>query len=142
MGLAWFGSRSQINGLIWAKIGPIHIGPKIEPVFSLNTNGRNVKNSTRSEEGRSRREGGGVGFVISLMRRIRLPNPPCGFSGMPEMLEGGVVHGGVIRRAVVIGNGFSGAESQCIGLLRALRLSSHYSVHVTYSLTLSPSFHF
>ncbi|KAJ6316442.1 hypothetical protein OIU78_019684 [Salix suchowensis] len=34
-----------------------------------------------------------------------------------------------IKRAVVIGNGFAGAENQCIGLLRALGLSSRYSLH-------------
>lgn len=38
---------------------------------------------------------------------------------MPEIFEGGV---NVIRRAVVIGNGFTGAENQCIGLIRALGL--------------------
>ncbi|XP_024443085.2 mitochondrial fission protein ELM1 isoform X2 [Populus trichocarpa] len=36
---------------------------------------------------------------------------------------------GVIKRAVVIGNGFAGAENQCIGLLRALGLSSRYSLY-------------
>ncbi|CAK7341897.1 unnamed protein product [Dovyalis caffra] len=35
----------------------------------------------------------------------------------------------VIKRAVVIGNGFAGAENQCIGLLRALGLSSRYSLY-------------
>ncbi|CAA0842970.1 Mitochondrial fission protein ELM1 [Striga hermonthica] len=32
-----------------------------------------------------------------------------------------------IRRAVIIGNGFAGAENQCIGLVRALGLSNNYS---------------
>lgn len=36
---------------------------------------------------------------------------------------------GVVKRAVVIGNGFAGAENQCIGLLRALGLSSRYSLY-------------
>lgn len=53
------------------------------------------------------------------MRSIRLPEPPSGSVGMPEIFEGGV---NVIRRAVVIGNGFTGAENQCIGLIRALGL--------------------
>ncbi|GFP82713.1 mitochondrial fission protein elm1 [Phtheirospermum japonicum] len=34
-----------------------------------------------------------------------------------------------IRRAIVIGNGFAGAENQCIGLIRALGLSSNYTLH-------------
>lgn len=54
------------------------------------------------------------------MRPIRLPEPPSGF-GTPEIFEGGVYT--VIRRAVVIGNGFAGAENQSIGLVRALGLS-------------------
>ncbi|CAN1134022.1 Mitochondrial fission protein ELM1 [Linum perenne] len=36
---------------------------------------------------------------------------------------------GVIRRAVVIGNGFAGAENQCIGLVRALGLFSRHSLY-------------
>ncbi|GAB4859801.1 serine/threonine protein kinase [Ancistrocladus abbreviatus] len=55
------------------------------------------------------------------MRPIRLPEPPSSPRGVPEIFEGGVY--GVIRRAVVIGNGFPGAENQCIGLVRALGLS-------------------
>ncbi|KAL6514339.1 hypothetical protein OROHE_019081 [Orobanche hederae] len=34
-----------------------------------------------------------------------------------------------IRRAIVIGNGFAGAENQCIGLVRALGLSNNYSLY-------------
>ncbi|KAL3646898.1 hypothetical protein CASFOL_009442 [Castilleja foliolosa] len=34
-----------------------------------------------------------------------------------------------IRRAIVIGNGFAGAENQCIGLVRALGLTSNYTLH-------------
>lgn len=41
--------------------------------------------------------------------------------GVPEIFEGGVY--GVIRRAVVIGNGFPASENQSIGLVRALGLS-------------------
>nr|QMV80845.1 peptidylprolyl cis-trans isomerase 38 [Clitoria ternatea] len=45
---------------------------------------------------------------------------------MPEILDG------AIRRAVVIGNGFAGAENQSIGLIRALGLSNcHYLYRVT-----------
>ncbi|XP_061366753.1 mitochondrial fission protein ELM1-like [Gastrolobium bilobum] len=42
---------------------------------------------------------------------------------MPEILDG------AIRRAVVIGNGFAGAENQCIGLVRALGLSNRHSLY-------------
>ncbi|KAI3447437.1 hypothetical protein Pfo_004102 [Paulownia fortunei] len=34
-----------------------------------------------------------------------------------------------IRRAIVIGNGFAGAENQCIGLVRALGLSNKYTLY-------------
>lgn len=61
------------------------------------------------------------------MRPIRLPEPPGGFSGVPEIFEGGVY--GAIRRAVVIGNGFAGAENQSIGLVRALGLSGRQSLY-------------
>lgn len=55
------------------------------------------------------------------MKPIRLPEPPTSPRGMSEIFEGGVY--GVIRRAVIIGNGFPGAENQCIGLVRSLGLS-------------------
>ncbi|PON78045.1 Mitochondrial fission protein ELM1-like [Parasponia andersonii] len=61
------------------------------------------------------------------MRPIRLPEPPSGISGSPEIFARGV-HG-VIRSAVVIGNGFAGAENQCIGLVRALGLSARQSLY-------------
>lgn len=61
------------------------------------------------------------------MRPIRLPEPPSGFSGLPEIFEGGVY--GAIRRAVVIGNGFAGSENQSIGLVRALGLSNRHSLY-------------
>lgn len=38
---------------------------------------------------------------------------------------------GAIRRVVVIGNGFAGAENQSIGLVRALGLSNHISLYVS-----------
>ncbi|XP_030531841.1 mitochondrial fission protein ELM1-like isoform X1 [Rhodamnia argentea] len=55
------------------------------------------------------------------MRPIRLPEPPSGFSGVPDILDG------AIRRALVIGNGFAGAENQCIGLVRSLGLADRHS---------------
>lgn len=64
------------------------------------------------------------------MRPIRLPEPPSGTLGMPEIFEGGIYS--VIRRAVIIGNGFSGSENQSIGLVRALGLSNRQLLyHVT-----------
>lgn len=63
------------------------------------------------------------------MTPIRLPEPPIGFSGVPEIFEGGY---NVIRRAVVIGNGFPGSENQSIGLVRALGLSEK---HILYRVT-------
>ncbi|XP_078157290.1 fission ELM1-like protein (DUF1022) [Carex rostrata] len=59
------------------------------------------------------------------MRPIRLPEPPSG-AGMPQIFEGGA---NVVRRAVVIGNGFAGAESQCMGLVRALGLSDRQTIY-------------
>lgn len=61
------------------------------------------------------------------MRPIRLPEPPSGSIGMPEIFEGGL---NVIRRAVVIGNGFAGSENQSIGLVRALGLSDKQTIYV------------
>ncbi|CAN6465998.1 unnamed protein product [Victoria cruziana] len=61
------------------------------------------------------------------MRMIKLPEPPSCTPGMPEIFEGGIYS--VIRRAVVIGNGFPGAENQCLGLVRALGLSDRHSLY-------------
>ncbi|KAF6165838.1 hypothetical protein GIB67_012735 [Kingdonia uniflora] len=61
------------------------------------------------------------------MRPIRLPEPPSGTMGMPEIFEGGIYS--VIRRAVVIGNGYSGAENQSVGLVRALGISERHSIY-------------
>lgn len=44
---------------------------------------------------------------------------------MAEILDG------AIRRAVVIGNGFAGAENQCIGLVRALGFSNRHTIYVS-----------
>ncbi|KAJ8749897.1 hypothetical protein K2173_013812 [Erythroxylum novogranatense] len=67
------------------------------------------------------------------MRPIRLPEPPgptTTTTGVPEIFEAG--NYGVIRRAVVIGNGSSAAENQSLGLVRALGLSDK---HVLYRVT-------
>ncbi|XP_031121554.1 mitochondrial fission protein ELM1 [Ipomoea triloba] len=67
------------------------------------------------------------------MKPIRLPEPPTSpraIGGMPDIFEGGVY--GVIRRAVVIGNGFPSSENQSIGLVRALGL---YDKHTLYRVT-------
>lgn len=64
------------------------------------------------------------------MRMIKLPEPPSCTPGMPEIFEGGIYS--VIRRAVVIGNGFPGAENQCLGLVRALGLSDRHSLYVSF----------
>ncbi|KAE8651095.1 mitochondrial fission protein ELM1 isoform X2 [Cucumis sativus] len=61
------------------------------------------------------------------MRPIRLPEPPNGSFGVPEIFDGRIY--GVIRRAIVIGNGFPGAENQCLGLVRALGLSGRHSLY-------------
>jgi len=66
------------------------------------------------------------------MRSIRLsepePEPPGGAT--PEIFAAG---GGaaVVRRAVVIGNGCAGAESQCFGLLLALGLADRFTLYVS-----------
>lgn len=70
-----------------------------------------------------------IRLLTSAMRPIRLPEPPSGLMGMPEIFEGGV---NVIRRAVVIGNGSAGSENQSLGLVRALGLSDKYSIHVRF----------
>ncbi|GKV38895.1 hypothetical protein SLEP1_g46749 [Rubroshorea leprosula] len=61
------------------------------------------------------------------MPPIRLLEPPTGLTGVPEIFEDGVY--GAIRRAVVIGNGFAGAENQCFGLVRALGLSGRHTLY-------------
>ncbi|XP_068309134.1 mitochondrial fission protein ELM1-like [Pyrus communis] len=48
---------------------------------------------------------------------------------MAEMFQGGVHRATGIRRAVVIGNGFAGAENQSIGLVRALGLWGRQSLY-------------
>uniref|UniRef100_A0A1J3GUR7 Mitochondrial fission protein ELM1 n=1 Tax=Noccaea caerulescens TaxID=107243 RepID=A0A1J3GUR7_NOCCA len=58
------------------------------------------------------------------MRPILLPDPPSLSTGVPEIFEQGGAQN-VVRRAVVIGNGFPGSENQCIGLVRALGLAEN-----------------
>ncbi|KAJ6927705.1 mitochondrial fission protein ELM1-like [Populus alba x Populus x berolinensis] len=64
------------------------------------------------------------------MKPIRLPEPPSPTMGVPEIFENGAYS--VIRRAVVIGNGFPGSENQSLGLVRALGL---YDKHVLFRVT-------
>ncbi|KAB2606454.1 mitochondrial fission protein ELM1-like [Pyrus ussuriensis x Pyrus communis] len=64
------------------------------------------------------------------MRPIQLPEPPGPKLRTPEIFEGGVY--GVVRRAVVIGNGSPGSENQSIGLVCALGLADK---HVLYRVT-------
>ncbi|KAL9428149.1 hypothetical protein AB3S75_030190 [Citrus x aurantiifolia] len=61
------------------------------------------------------------------MRPIRLPEPAIKLSETPEIFESGFY--GVIKRAIIIGNGFAGAENQCIGLVRAIGLSGRHSIY-------------
>lgn len=63
------------------------------------------------------------------MRPIRLPEPPSPKMGVPEIFADGAYS--VIRRAVVIGNGFPGSENQSIGLVRALGLSDKHVLYVS-----------
>ncbi|KAJ1270902.1 hypothetical protein BS78_06G086300 [Paspalum vaginatum] len=55
------------------------------------------------------------------MRSVRPAEPPGGAT--PEIFAAAV------RRAVVIGNGCAGAESQCLGLLRALGLADRLMLY-------------
>lgn len=66
------------------------------------------------------------------MRPIRLPEPPSSF-GVPDIFEAGDYN--IIKRAVVIGNGFPGAENQCFGLVRALGLHGNQSLYVNFTLS-------
>ena len=66
------------------------------------------------------------------MGPIRLPAPPIGRRSSAEVFGGGIY--GAIKRVVVIGNGFSGVENQCIDLVRDLGLSGCHSLHVRVSL--------
>ncbi|KAI3798362.1 hypothetical protein L1987_33635 [Smallanthus sonchifolius] len=62
------------------------------------------------------------------MKPIRLPEPPGSPPrGVPDIFEGGVY--GVVKRAVIIGNGFPASENQSIGLVRALGLSEKQTLH-------------
>ncbi|KAJ6671740.1 hypothetical protein OIU85_015483 [Salix viminalis] len=61
------------------------------------------------------------------MRPIRLPEPPSPTMGVPEIFENGAYN--VIRRAVVIGNGFPGSENQSLGLVHALGLADNYVLY-------------
>ncbi|KAL5132033.1 Mitochondrial fission protein ELM1 [Glycine soja] len=66
------------------------------------------------------------------MKPIQLPEPPSPTAarGTPDIFESGVHT--LVRRAVVIGNGFPSSENHSIGLLRALGLSHN---HLLYRVT-------
>ncbi|KAL3828587.1 hypothetical protein ACJIZ3_017389 [Penstemon smallii] len=64
------------------------------------------------------------------MKPIKLPEPSGSqqsIGGVPGIFEGGVY--GVIRRAVIIGNGLPASENQSIGLVRALGLSEKQTLY-------------
>ncbi|KAD7478227.1 hypothetical protein R6Q59_007676 [Mikania micrantha] len=62
------------------------------------------------------------------MKPIRLPEPPGSPPrGVPDIFEGGVY--GVVKRAVIIGNGFPASENQSVGLVRALGLSEKQTLY-------------
>ncbi|CAI8616249.1 unnamed protein product [Vicia faba] len=63
------------------------------------------------------------------MRPIQLPEPPSptAHRGTPDIFESGVHT--FVRRAVVIGNGFSASENQSIGLVHALGFSENYFLY-------------
>ncbi|KAG2262718.1 hypothetical protein Bca52824_069797 [Brassica carinata] len=57
------------------------------------------------------------------------PSPELAVTGPSENPQGGL--SGVVKRAIVIGNGCAGAENQCIGLIRSLGL---FDRHLYYSV--------
>ncbi|CAA0829223.1 Mitochondrial fission protein ELM1 [Striga hermonthica] len=64
------------------------------------------------------------------MKPIRLPEPPGSpqpMSGLADVFDGDV--NGVIRRAVIIGNGYPASENQSVGLVRALGLSENQTLY-------------
>ena len=70
------------------------------------------------------------------MRPILLPDPPSLSTGVPEIFEQGGPQN-VVRRAVVIGNGFPGSENQSIGLARALGLAENHLLYVSFRFSLN-----
>ncbi|KAG4972170.1 hypothetical protein JHK85_038591 [Glycine max] len=71
-------------------------------------------------------------FEAMRIKPILLPEPPSPTAarGTPDIFESGVHT--LVRRAVVIGNGFPSSENHSIGLLRALGLShDHLLFRVT-----------
>lgn len=117
-------------------------GPKRKPISEMHSAHLGFDVTAGKGGGMGRKlPGGGEIFICRCfelsrcvrgpaMRPIRLPEPPSGFSGLPEIFDGGVY--GAIRRAVVIGNGFAGAENQSIGLVRALGLSNRHYLYVSF----------
>lgn len=75
------------------------------------------------------------------MKPIRLPEPPGSpksMGGVPDIFETGVY--GVVRRAVIVGNGFPASENQSIGLVRALGLSDKQTLYASLQLIHADSF--
>lgn len=55
--------------------------------------------------------------------------PELAVTGSSENPQGGL--SGVVKRAIVIGNGCAGAENQCFGLVRSLGLYDRHLYYVT-----------
>ena len=71
-------------------------------------------------------------FQPTRMKPIQLPEPPSPTAarGTPDIFESGLHT--IVRRAVIIGNGFPSSENHSIGLLRALGLSHNHLIYVRY----------
>jgi hypothetical protein len=63
------------------------------------------------------------------MKPIRLPEPPGTGMETPEIFTGGAAN--VVRRAVAIATGSPSADSQCLGLVRALGLADRLTLFVS-----------
>ncbi|XP_047081654.1 mitochondrial fission protein ELM1 [Lolium rigidum] len=61
------------------------------------------------------------------MKPIRLPEPPGTGMETPEIFTGGGAN--VVRRAVAIASGSPSADSQCVGLVRALGLADNLTLY-------------
>ncbi|KAL1345604.1 hypothetical protein HN51_019341 [Arachis hypogaea] len=70
------------------------------------------------------------GMKSAWMRPIQLPEPPSPTAprSTPDVFDSAII----VRRAVVIGNGFPSSENQSLGLVRALGLSDN---HLFYRVT-------
>lgn len=66
--------------------------------------------------------------------QLREPNSPT------RATRDDIFHSGLIRRALVIGNGSPSSENQCLGLVRALGLSNNHNQLLHVSTTSFSSF--